>query len=536
MTKAANDCQSMRCSYSLCCFGPAEVRHFVPLLAGRRENTGCYRGFDFFRIDFPFPEIVYLTKQRLNPLPTSRYTYYDFTLSLCPECLRRIEAKIVFEDGKVWMRKTCPEHGFFKVILATDIEYYKRIRNYNKPSEYPGHFQTKTHYGCPYDCGLCTDHEQHSCLSLIEVTDRCNLKCPTCYAGSGPMHGRHRSLEEIAFMLDALVDSEKEPDVVQISGGEPTVHPQFFEIMDLAKVRPIKHLMLNTNGIRIAQDFAFAERLASYQPDFEIYLQFDSFRPEVLQRLRGKDLTDVRKQALDHLNRLNLSTTLVVTLEKGQNDDEVGAIIEYALKQPCVRGVTFQPVQVAGRLEEFDYNKGRMTTTEVRQAIIDQSDLFTSEDLIPVPCNPDALTMAYALKLNGQLFPLTRLLDPSMLLDSTRNTIVYEQEPELHEQMLRLFSTAHSVDKMESELHHLMCCLPDIHAPGLSYSNLFRIIIMRFIDAWDFDVRAVKKSCVHIVNGDGRIIPFETMNLFYRDPVVPVASLAALPANSHNNE
>ncbi len=190
-------------------------------------------------------------------MPVRKYTYYDFTISLCPECLRRIDAKIVFEDGKVYMLKTCPEHGFHKVVIATDIEYYKNTRNYNKPSETPLKFNNKVHYGCPYDCGLCTDHEQHSCLTLVEITDRCNLACPTCYTMSSPHYGRHRTLEEVERMLDIIVASEGTPDVVQLSGGEPTIHPQFFEILDIAKTKPIKHLMVNTNGIRIAQDPRF---------------------------------------------------------------------------------------------------------------------------------------------------------------------------------------------------------------------------------------------------------------------------------------
>lgn len=449
-------------------------------------------------------------------MPVRKYTYYDYTISLCPTCLKRIEAKIVFEDGKVYMLKTCADHGFHKVLIATDIEYYKSIRNYNKPSETPLKFSNKVHYGCPYDCGLCTDHEQHSCLTLIEVTDRCNLSCPTCYAMSSPHYGRHRTLEEIEKMLDIIVESEGEPDVVQISGGEPTIHPQFFEILDIAKKKPIKHLMVNTNGVRIANDPGFAKKLATYMPDFELYLQWDSFRPEVLETLRGKDLTDVRYKAIEKLNELNLSTTLVMTLQKGLNDDEIGKSIEYALQQRCVRGVTFQPVQIAGRFEH-DPEKNRLTLTDVREGILNQTDIFKPNDILPVPCNPDALAMGYALKLNGQVFPLTRYVDPDMLLDSSKNTIVYEQDDKLHEQIFKVFSTAVSVDAVTEDMNQLLCCLPQIKAPGLTYDNLFRIIIMRFIDAYDFDVRAIKKSCVHIVSKKGQIIPFETMNLFYRD-------------------
>jgi uncharacterized radical SAM superfamily Fe-S cluster-containing enzyme len=450
-------------------------------------------------------------------MPERPYTYYDFTLSICSTCLRRVDAKIVFENGNVYMLKTCSRHGFEKVLIATDIEYYKNIRNYNKPSETPLTFNTKTHYGCPYDCGLCQDHEQHSCLTVIEITDRCNLSCPTCYAMSSPHYGRHRTVEEVEKMLNIIVANEGEPDVVQISGGEPTVHPDFFTILDIAKSKPIKHLMLNTNGIRIAKDFEFAKKLADYAPDFEIYLQFDSFKPESLQQLRGEDLTATRMKALEHLNALNLSTTLVVTLQKGVNDDEIGKIIEFALKQKCVRGVTFQPTQIAGRVENFNPATDRLTLTEVRQSVLDQANIFTAKDLIPVPCNADALVMGYALKLAGQTFPLTRYIDPSHLLDNSRNTIVYEQDQALHEQMINIFSTGISVDRVEENMKQLLCCLPQIEAPGLGYENLFRIIIMRFIDAYDFDVRAIKKSCVHIIHKDGRIIPFETMNLFYRD-------------------
>lgn len=445
------------------------------------------------------------------------YIYYDSTTSLCNECHVPISAKIIFEEGNVFMMKTCKDHGFQKVLIADDVEFYKNIRNFNKASEYPRKPHTSTDYGCPLDCGICPDHEQHSCLSLIEVTDRCNLTCPTCYASSSPFHGRHRTLDEIRDLFETIVRSEGEPDVVQLSGGEPTIHPQFFEIMDMAKSYPIKHLMLNTNGVRIAKDHDFAERLATYMPDFEIYLQFDSFDNEVLKKMRGKDLTNIRQRALKNLNELNLSTTLVVTLERGQNDDEIGNILDFATRQKCVRGVTFQPTSVSGRLENFDPSIDRITNSEVRRLIVEQSSIFTYEDIIPVPCNPDALLMAYALKVDNQVQPLTRYINPDDLLNNSKNTIVYEQDEELKEHMLKMFSTGISVDAVKEDVHELMCCLPEVVAPELGYDNIFRIIIMNFMDAYDFDVRAIKKSCVHIVQPGNRIIPFETMNLFYRE-------------------
>ena len=140
-------------------------------------------------------------------------------------------------------------------------------------------------------------------------------------------------------MLDAVVRNEREPDVIQISGGEPTLHPEFFRVLDLAKQRPIKHLMVNTNGIRIARDREFAERLASYMPGFEVYLQFDSLEQRPLMELRGADLRNIRRDvSIARLNELGVSTSLVVTVKKGLNDGELGRIIDYAIQQPCVRG------------------------------------------------------------------------------------------------------------------------------------------------------------------------------------------------------
>jgi uncharacterized radical SAM superfamily Fe-S cluster-containing enzyme len=452
-------------------------------------------------------------------MPDRDYLFYELTNAVCSKCLRKVEAKVLIQDNRVYLQKWCPRHKLERVLISTDADYYKLTRNFIKPAQMPLKFNTPIKYGCPYDCGLCPDHEQHSCLSIVEITDQCNLTCPVCYSESSPHRvGTHRSLEQVEFMLDAVVRNEGEPDVVQISGGEPTIHPQFFDILDAAKRRPIKHLMLNTNGVRIARDAAFVERLATYMPGFEVYLQFDSLDAAPLLELRGEDLRDVRAKALERLNALDISTTLVVTLKKGLNDHEIGRIIDFALQQPCVRGVTFQPVQVAGRTENFDPATDRLTLAEVRQEILRQSSVFDAEDIIPVPCHPDCLAMAYALKLGNCVTPLTRLIPRDVLLQAEGSTIVYEKNPGLREQLFKTFSTNHSPGTAATSLKQLLCCLPLVDVPeDISYRSVFRVIIMKFMDAYDLDVRSVKKSCVHIVHPDGRIIPFDTYNLFYRD-------------------
>jgi 7,8-dihydro-6-hydroxymethylpterin dimethyltransferase len=464
------------------------------------------------------------------PAKVRPYLFYDTAVSICTTCYRRIDAKLVFEDDNVYMLKRCPQHGFERVLISDDVDYYRRCREvFIKPPEMPDRYNTPIKYGCPYDCGLCPDHEQHSCLTLVEICDACNLTCPICYAGSGQHRTEFRSLDQIAAMLDCVVRNEKEPDVVQISGGEPTLHPDFFRVLEMCKERPIRHLMVNTNGIRIAQDEEFAKRLAGFMPQFEIYLQFDSLERDALMQLRGADLRSIREKALERLNKYGISTTLVVTVERGVNDGELGSIIDFALQQPAVRGVTIQPVQQAGRVQGFDSAHHRLTLTEVRRRILEQTSVFRPEDLIPVPCHPDALAMAYALKLGDKTVPLTGLVPPDVLINGAKNTIVYEQEPGLRDHLFKLFATNHSPASQASTLRELLCCLPKVLLPKeLGYNNLFRVLIVQFIDAEAFDVRSVKKSCIHIAHPDGkRLIPFDTFNMFYRGEL-ETTRLAAL--------
>jgi uncharacterized radical SAM superfamily Fe-S cluster-containing enzyme len=451
------------------------------------------------------------------------YQYYDSTTSICSTCLRRVDAKIIFQDGGVWMLKRCPRHGEENVLLADDIDYYKRSREvFLKIPEQVNRYNTPTKFGCPYDCGVCPDHEQHGCSLLLEITDSCNLSCPTCFDNSCPERSNHLSMDQIKAMLDLAVANETEPAVVQISGGEPTIHPQFFGILAEAKSRPIQHLLLNTNGIKIATEDGFAEKLAEHTPGFEVYLQFDSLRAEPLKILRGADLRSIHEKAIEKLNRLEIPTTLVATIRRDVNDDEMGDLIEYALAQPCVRGVTFQPVQAAGRLEKyeggFDSHRDRITLTEVRRRILQQSDLFEPEDIIPVPCNSESLAMAYALRMGDQTLPLTGLIDPDLLINGGRNTIAHEKDSAIQAGINKLFATNHSPGTEANAVNQLLGAASGNPIENLSYRNVFRLLIVDFMDAYNFDLRTVRKSCVHILHPDGkRAIPFETYNLLYRD-------------------
>jgi uncharacterized radical SAM superfamily Fe-S cluster-containing enzyme len=183
-----------------------------------------------------------------------------------------------------------------------------------------------------------------------------------------------------------------------------------------------------------------------------------------------------------------------------------------------VRGVTIQPVSNAGRNEQWNEREHRLPVSAVRRLIAEQSGLFTERDVLPVPCNPDTLAMAYALKVDGQVLPLTRWLDEKALLSGDRSTIVFEDDPNLKAAVFQTFSTNHSPDSQARCLSDLLCCLPQVSAPpSLNYQNVFRVLIVHFMDAETMDLRALKKSCVHMARPDGKLIPFESFNLFYRE-------------------
>src|SRR5207248_596750 len=274
------------------------------------------------------------------PVPLSDYTFLGTTRSLCPHCRRDVDAKIIVRDGRVYFRKRCPEHGLVEDFVCSDVAYYDR-HEFAQPSRLPQAYGTKSDQGCPHDCGLCPEHEQHTCIALVEVTSSCNLKCPMCFAESGP-GGEFIDFATYARMVDRYVELEGVADVLQLSGGEPTLHPELVRMVRYAYERPIQVVMINTNGIRIAHDPKLLDELAAMRDRLEIYLQFDGLTDDVNRSLRGENLLAVKLAALDNLRKRDLRCTLVCTVEHNVNLDQVGAVLRFGLERPGVRGVSYQ--------------------------------------------------------------------------------------------------------------------------------------------------------------------------------------------------
>src|SRR6059036_3309316 len=233
--------------------------------------------------------------------------------------------------------------------------------------------------------------------------------------------------------------------------------------------------------------------------------------------LRGADLRRVRQEALENLERHGLSTSLVVTVKRGVNDDEIGEIVRHALEWRCVRGITFQPVQDAGRNEGFAKAQ-RITLSDIRRRIVEDSGVFGPDDMVPLPCNPESISIGYGLRNGRNVLPVTSLVPREEFVAITPNTISFEKQPVLKEKFIELFSLSSGADNAPARLAEFLCCLPKAEVPaGLTYENVFRITIVQFMDRFNFCLGGVKRSCIHFVTPNGQIIPFDTYNLFYRD-------------------
>ena len=444
--------------------------------------------------------------------------FLELTRSICPVCKTVLDAELNARDGRVYLRKRCPSHGPFEALVHSDADQYVAQMRFNKPGTLPLEFQTEVKRGCPLDCGMCPEHRQHACLGIIEVNSACNLDCPVCFAGSGHQpDGFNLDREQVARMLDTFVAAEGVPEVVQFSGGEPSIHPDIVAFIEMAKARGIKAVMLNTNGIRIARDDAFLADLARVRP--HIYLQFDGFDEATHLALRGRDLRADKQRALDRCAEAGLTVTLVTTVEKGLNEHELGAIVRFGVRHPAVMSVAFQPVTHSGRHRAYD-PLDRLTNADVTRLLVEQlPEWYRDSDFVPVPCCfPTCRTMSYALVDGEGLIPLTRLVDVDEYLDYVSNRML--PDPAVRGALERMFS-ASALPGAERALVACESCGIDLPAMLKDvWRHFFLVVVQDFQDAYTLNVRQLMKCCVMEIVPDGRLIPFCAYNsVGYREQV-----------------
>ncbi len=460
-------------------------------------------------------------------LINSDYIFHEMTRSICPECYQVIDAKVLIRDNRVYMTKWCREHGNFEVLISTDAEYYLNAGRYNRPGQRVKKPHTEKKLGCPLDCGICPDHEQHTCVGLIDITDKCNMHCPTCFADA---NGKtFLAYEQVEKMMRAYVEQEGNESVLQISGGEPTEHPRVVDILRLATEFGFRSVMLNTNGIRLAEDQEFLEALSELRTDIEIYLQFDGFRSQTSAHLRGEDYVNLKLKAIQNCIRYEIPMHLACTVKKGVNDCELGELVKFAIDTHFIRGINFQPAFWSGRFDRQVNPLERATLTDVIHAIEQQTEgMFRKSDFVPMPCShPTCISMTYAWVKRGKVKPIPRFVDMDRYLNYFTNSAFMNPEVWYKEALENLFSMSTVVSSAKTMYDFACVCgnpfnksiLSKKERDKLQDQKLFRILILQFEDKYTFDVKRVKKCCIGHILPDGRIIPFCSYNTLYRSEV-----------------
>jgi tetraether lipid synthase len=448
------------------------------------------------------------------------YVFHELTRSICPVCRRVIDAKVLLRDGKVYLRKRCPDCGPFEALVYADADAYVRLARYNKPGTIPLEFGAAIDRGCPYDCGLCPEHQQHTCVGLIEVNSTCNMDCPLCFAAAAP--GFNLTMEEVEQILDDFIRAQGVPEVVQFSGGEPTIHPRIIDFVHAAKARGIPLVMINTNGKRIAHDDRFLDELAEAAPC--LYFQFDGFERETYRAIRGEpDILEEKLLALDRLASRDLNVTLVPAIERGINEGEIGRIVEFGMRHPAVRGINFQPAFHAGRYPKHDPLE-RVTIPQVLTWIEEQTaGLYRRSDFVPVPCCfPTCNAVTYAIIDGGEVTPLPRIVNVEEHLDYITNRAVPDLSLEVKRALEGLWSSA-SVAGSDKSAAELALSCPACGIPeGLALRDLakrmFMIMLQDFMDPWTFNQKNLMKCCKAFLLPGGVQVPFCAYNtLGYRE-------------------
>ncbi|MBL8609538.1 MAG: radical SAM protein [Myxococcales bacterium] len=473
-------------------------------------------------------------KHVFTPDASSREVFHSFSRGLCPQCKKAVDGVRVIREGKVFLRKQCPTHGQSEALISGDADWFLKSLTYIKEGSVPLQYSTEVKNGCPDDCGLCPDHEQHSCLPIIEITNHCNLECPICIVQN--RHNYNMTKEEFGRILDGLVAKEGNIETINLSGGEPTLHPDFMDLLDMARAKKeISRVSISTNGLRCATDYAFCEELA--RKKVYVSLQLDALSNPALRVLRGPgDQAGAKEKALANLERAGVRTTIVSTVAKGVNDQNIGDCIRLLYEKDFILSLTFQPAAYTGYGGEHFAPHDPMnviTIPDVVRAAEEQTGgLLKKSDFLPLPCShPSCFGLTYLLKTEDGYMPFPRFLELEKYLEviSNRGTIRPDHQLESAikgaiDEMWTSAGQVPDVDKILSALRRsIFLMYPEDRALALEErlhigeSLVKTVFIHAFMDVHNFEVDRIKKCCTHYAMPDGRLMPGCAYNNLYRE-------------------
>ncbi len=496
-------------------------------------------------------------------LPLRSYMPLRMVLTTCGACFQEnperdvnyetdiLQGNLVMEDGKVYLRRRCRRgHGEVVSLYEEDFALWEYLQQWRTQTRaiIPDAPENVAPIPMGYMQGLGDLQTQHSCILLLDINEACNLACPTCFADAGPFGGNYLSAEHVLRVLDDTIAREDGSlDVLMLSGGEPTIHPQLQQILDGALARPVHRILINTNGLRIAREPRFVEYLHRHRDRVEVYLQFDGFEARTHQVLRGEDLREIKEAAILTLTTAQVYTTLVMTVAMGLNDHEMGAAARLVLDTPYLSGMMYQPIFGSGRAIPID-PMARMTTTGVLRRLEQQlPNHIHADDFIALPCShPDCTAITYFFtEGNGKVRSIPRMLGHDRvrsLLGLVSNTIVFaDARGAGAEALLGMMSQSITATRPELGRHaETLCRLcsggPLAALAGKRKSSphemalrLKRFTVKTFMDAWTLNVERLQQCCVHVGSaapGSPRV-PFCARQLFA--PLRKLTSSGAVP-------
>ncbi len=481
-----------------------------------------------------------------NVTPNSgvKMQFIKETKSICPECLQVLDATILEEDNKVYIEKECPEHGKFREIYWSDYEQYQRAETLRCDGKGMDNPRTETKLGCPLDCGICPEHKSHTGLAIIDITNRCNLKCPVCFANAAAAGYVYEPTKEQIFEMMKNLRNNKPvpPPAIQFSGGEPTIRKDLFELVKKAEELGFHHLEVNTNGIRLAQSVDYCRGLLEAGAS-TIYLQFDGLTSDVYKFTRGANLLETKMKAIQNCREAGLSIVLVVTLVKGVNDDQLGDIIRFAIGNfDIVRCVNVQPVSICGRIPADEREKMRITIPDFMRLVEEQtegkikvSDFYTVPTVVPISravsalrgknyveftAHPHCGMATYAFIEDGDMIPITRYGNVDKFIKTLEKVYEDASKGKTKKAKLRLIGALRHI-KFGLLRKYLLPILRtgSYESLGDLHRKMLLISSMHFMDPYNFDLERVQRCCIHYAVPDGRIIPFCSMNSIHRPKV-----------------
>ncbi|BDZ67941.1 tetraether lipid synthase Tes [Methanobacterium ferruginis] len=482
------------------------------------------------------------------------------TKSLCPECLTVVDAEVYEEEGEVMMKKDCHEHGNFHNVYWSSYNRYKDAEKNNYKGKGVKNPQTAVESECPLNCGICPEHESHTILGLIDVTNRCNLQCPVCFSNAAIAKFLYEpSFDEIQEMLKTLRSNEPVPTpAIQYSGGEPTIRKDIVELIKIAKKEGFTHTQIATNGITLAKNPELALELKEAGLN-TVYLQFDGVTEEPYIKLRERNLLPLKLKAIENCRKAMLGIVLVPTVVKGVNQDQIGDIIRFAVDNiDIIRGVNFQPISFAGRTPSDEVEDQRVTIPHFERLVEEQTnskikiedfhpassvlpisefmEAVEGEDQVAFTCHPHCGAATYIFVDNGDIIPITQFMDVEKFFDLLSKSAedikgggITGKAKTIGKNTFELFRTIDRSKTPQSlDIKSLLASIfkeRSYDALGDFSHQTLLISCMHFMDPWNFDQDRVKRCVIHYAVPGGRIIPFCAMNLIYRREIETKYSL-----------